>query len=139
MEHARHLERMRVLANVSYRARVVSQNNFPMASGIASSASGFAALTVAGCAALGLDLSLTQLSALARRHVLVSFFHPVSAHAAARALRRVATGKKGDRHAVTLSRLVADAREAGLALVASDSLGRYRRDLWAAVFAVDPA
>ncbi len=56
-----------MLANASYRARVVSQNNFPMASGIASSASGFAALTVAGCAALGLDLTPTQLSALARR------------------------------------------------------------------------
>jgi diphosphomevalonate decarboxylase len=64
---SRHLERMRVLANASYRARVVSQNNFPMASGIASSASGFAALTVAGCAALGLDLTPMQLSALARR------------------------------------------------------------------------
>lgn len=64
---SRHLERMRALANVTWRARVVSQNNFPMASGIASSASGFAALTVAGCAALGLSLTPQQLSALARR------------------------------------------------------------------------
>lgn len=64
---SRHLERMRALANVSYRARVVSRNNFPMASGIASSASGFAALTAAGCAALGLQLTPAQLSALARR------------------------------------------------------------------------
>lgn len=63
----RHLERMRTLANVTYRARVVSRNNFPMASGIASSASGFAALTVAGCAALKLALTPAQLSALARR------------------------------------------------------------------------
>jgi diphosphomevalonate decarboxylase len=37
-----------------------------MASGIASSASGFAALTVAACHALALDLDATQLSALAR-------------------------------------------------------------------------
>jgi diphosphomevalonate decarboxylase len=37
-----------------------------MASGIASSASGFAALTVAACQALSLDLDATQLSALAR-------------------------------------------------------------------------
>jgi diphosphomevalonate decarboxylase len=64
---SRHLERIRGLANVTYRARVVSQNNFPMASGIASSASGFAALTVAACAALGLDLTPAQLSAIARR------------------------------------------------------------------------
>ena len=62
----RHLDRLRSLAGVDYRAQVVSHNNFPMASGIASSASGFAALTVAGCTALGLDLDLTRLSALAR-------------------------------------------------------------------------
>jgi diphosphomevalonate decarboxylase len=63
----RHLERIRTLGNVTYRARVASQNNFPMASGIASSASGFAALTVAACAALGLELTPAQLSGLARR------------------------------------------------------------------------
>ncbi len=63
----RHLDRLRALAAVDYRARVVSQNNFPMASGIASSASGFAALTTAACHALGLDLDATRLSALARR------------------------------------------------------------------------
>lgn len=63
----RHLDRLRALAGVSHRARVVSRNNFPMASGIASSASGFAALTVAGCRALGLELNAARLSALARR------------------------------------------------------------------------
>ena len=62
-----HLDRLRALARVDYRATVVSENNFPMASGIASSASGFAALTVAGCRALGLDLDPTRLSAMARR------------------------------------------------------------------------
>lgn len=63
----RHLDRVRTLATVDYRARVVSQNNFPMASGIASSASGFAALTTAACHALGLNLDATRLSAIARR------------------------------------------------------------------------
>ncbi len=62
-----HLDRIRALAGVDHRARVVSVNNFPTGAGIASSASGFAALTVAACRALGLDLSPTQLSALARR------------------------------------------------------------------------
>ena len=62
----RHLDRIRALAKTKQRARVVSCNNFPMASGIASSASGFAALTVAACHALALDLDATQLSALAR-------------------------------------------------------------------------
>ena len=63
----RHLDRIRALAGIDWRVRVVSQNNFPMASGIASSASGFAALTTAACHALGLDLTPTRLSALARR------------------------------------------------------------------------
>jgi diphosphomevalonate decarboxylase len=63
----RHLDRLRSLAGVGYRARVASVNNFPMASGIASSASGFAALTVAGCAALGLEFDNTRLSAIARQ------------------------------------------------------------------------
>ena len=62
-----HLDRLRALAGVPYKARVVSNNNFPMASGIASSASGFAALTVAGAAALGLRLDATRLSAVARQ------------------------------------------------------------------------
>ncbi len=63
----RHLDLLRGLAGVEWRAWVTSENNFPTASGIASSASGFAALTVAGCAALGLDLDATRLSAIARR------------------------------------------------------------------------
>ncbi|MCB0046227.1 MAG: diphosphomevalonate decarboxylase [Caldilineaceae bacterium] len=62
-----HLDRLRAVAGADYRARVMSVNNFPMASGIASSASGFAALTVAGVRALGLELDATRLSALARR------------------------------------------------------------------------
>jgi diphosphomevalonate decarboxylase len=63
----RHLERIRELAAIDLHARVVSQNNFPMASGIASSASGFAALTTAACTALGLPWDAKRLSAIARR------------------------------------------------------------------------
>ena len=62
----RHLDHLRKLAGVGLRARVVSRNSFPMGTGMASSAAGFAALTVAGCAALGLDLTERELSALAR-------------------------------------------------------------------------
>jgi len=47
-------------------ARVVSENSFPTAAGLASSASGFAALSGAACKAAGLDCSARKLSALAR-------------------------------------------------------------------------
>jgi diphosphomevalonate decarboxylase len=48
-------------------ARIVSKNDFPTASGLASSASGFAALALAAVRAAGLDWSLSQVSDLARR------------------------------------------------------------------------
>jgi len=63
---SRHLDHLRGLAGVSWRAKVVSVNAFPTGSGIASSASGFAALTVAAAAALDLDLTRRELSAYAR-------------------------------------------------------------------------
>jgi diphosphomevalonate decarboxylase len=47
-------------------AEVRSENNFPTASGLASSASGFAALAGAAALAAGLELSDTELSRLAR-------------------------------------------------------------------------
>jgi diphosphomevalonate decarboxylase len=61
-----HLDNIRRIAGVELRAEVRSQNNFPTGTGIASSASAFAALTLAGCSALGLDLDEPVISALAR-------------------------------------------------------------------------
>lgn len=63
---SRHLDHVRQLANVQWAANVVSENNFPTGAGIASSASAFAALSVAATTALGLRLSERELSALAR-------------------------------------------------------------------------
>jgi diphosphomevalonate decarboxylase len=60
------LDRVRRLAGWHWNARVVSTNNFPVAAGIASSASGFAALAMAATAAMGLQLSERDLSRLAR-------------------------------------------------------------------------
>lgn len=62
-----HLDRVRALANIATRARVVSRNNFPMGAGIASSASAFAALSLAATRAAGLELSERELSILARQ------------------------------------------------------------------------
>ncbi|MEM7827876.1 MAG: diphosphomevalonate decarboxylase [Candidatus Aenigmatarchaeota archaeon] len=62
-----HLEMIRQVAGISEKAKVVSMNNFPTAAGLASSASGLAALTLASTAAAGLDLDKKQLSILARR------------------------------------------------------------------------
>jgi len=62
-----HLDRIRKLAQLPLGATVTSFNSFPAGAGLASSASAFAALTVAGCAAAGLDLSTDELSRLARR------------------------------------------------------------------------
>ena len=62
----RFVDRVRELAGRSERADVCSENNFPTASGLASSASGFAALAGATTAALGLRLSDRALSQLAR-------------------------------------------------------------------------
>lgn len=61
------LDRMRKRAGVMERARVVSANDFPTAAGLASSASGFAALSLAASSALGLGLDRSELSAEARR------------------------------------------------------------------------
>lgn len=61
------LDRLRAMAGVGTRAHVASANNFPSDAGIASSAAAFAALTLAGAAALGLELDERQLSLITRR------------------------------------------------------------------------
>jgi diphosphomevalonate decarboxylase len=61
------LDRVRTLAGLNSRAKVESRNNFPTGAGIASSASAFAALSLAASAAAGLQLSERECSRLARR------------------------------------------------------------------------
>src|SRR3990172_5138462 len=61
------LDIIRGMANITERAEVISENNFPSGAGIASSASAFAALALAGSKAAGLNLGEQELSRLARR------------------------------------------------------------------------
>lgn len=62
-----HLDRVRALAGIQDRARVASRNDFPAGTGLASSASAFAALSLAASRAAGLALDEVALSRLARR------------------------------------------------------------------------
>jgi diphosphomevalonate decarboxylase len=61
------LDRVRKAASSHRSAEVVSHNDFPTASGLASSASGFASLALAAVRAIGLDWDTTLVSDLARR------------------------------------------------------------------------
>ncbi|MEU3664598.1 diphosphomevalonate decarboxylase [Streptomyces sp. NPDC032940] len=61
------LELVRERSGLSQRAVVDTRNTVPTGAGLASSASGFAALAVAAAAAYGLGLDATGLSRLARR------------------------------------------------------------------------
>lgn len=63
----RHLGRIRDIAGVHLHAKVVSINDFPAESGFGSSASGFAALTLAATRALGRGLTEKDLSIIARQ------------------------------------------------------------------------
>ena len=61
------LQFIREKVNSNYFAHVITKNTFPKGAGAAASASGFAALTVAAFAALGLKLSEKELAIVARR------------------------------------------------------------------------
>ena len=61
------LDTLRAMARDDRRARVDTRNEFPTAAGLASSASGFAALVLAASAALDLQLDRPMLSKIARR------------------------------------------------------------------------
>lgn len=61
------LDQVRKKSHLKLKAKVISENNFPEGTGIASSASAFSALALAASIAGRLSLSLKELSILARR------------------------------------------------------------------------
>ena len=61
-----HLDRLRAWAGSDQHFRVATENTFPMGTGLASSASGFAALALAVAAALDREVSPQEASVLAR-------------------------------------------------------------------------
>jgi diphosphomevalonate decarboxylase len=61
------LNKMRSLSKINYHALIVSENNFPSGAGIASSASGAAALVIALNEALSLKMNTKELSIMARQ------------------------------------------------------------------------
>ena len=63
----KHLDRIRKLAGINPFAKVISVNSFPTGTGLSSSSSGFAALTVAASSAAGLNLSEKELGILSRQ------------------------------------------------------------------------
>lgn len=63
----KHIDRIRKIANLHKKVKIITENNFPTGTGLSSSASGFAALTLAGVSAAGLKLSKKDLSILARQ------------------------------------------------------------------------
>ncbi|HLD85606.1 MAG TPA: diphosphomevalonate decarboxylase [archaeon] len=62
-----HLHRIKKMAGITKNTKVVSESNFPVAAGLASSASGLAALTLAATSAAGLKLNEKELSMLSRQ------------------------------------------------------------------------
>ena len=61
-----HLDRIRKLARINSKAKIVSETNFPVAAGLASSASGLAALTLAATRASGITMDDKELTILTR-------------------------------------------------------------------------
>ena len=64
---SQHLNLIRGIRGFSVPAHILSESNFPVGAGLASSAAAFAALTVAAVRAAGMEMSEKDLSRLARR------------------------------------------------------------------------
>jgi diphosphomevalonate decarboxylase len=96
------LDRVRAAGGERRRAEVVSRNDFPTASGLASSASGFAALALAATHAARLDWDVARVSDLARR-ASASAARSLFGGFAELPAGSIADSEAGDREEATLS------------------------------------
>lgn len=121
------LDALRALAGVRSHARVTSVNDFPTGAGLASSASGYAALVMAAAAALGLPRDHPELPAIAR---LGSGSAPRSLYGGFVLLRNVAGGTQCETVLPAaewpLGVIVAVISEAGKAVTSRDGMALSR-------------
>jgi hypothetical protein len=75
-----------------------------------------------------------ELSRVARKWVILSFFHPISLHNLHRRVTEVLTGRKGCRYTHSKREIRFVGEEKGLELVTFKGQVPYLKDLWIAVF-----
>ncbi len=122
------LDALRRLAGQPQFARVESRNDFPTGAGLASSASGYAALVVAGGAALGLEPDDPRLASVAR---IGSGSAPRSLFGGFAVLRNVADGTRCEQlleaSSWPLDIVVAVTSEAGKSVTSRDGMQQSAR------------
>ena len=74
--------------------------------------------------------ALEGLRKLTGGHLVLSFFHPVSAHNLSRQVKARLRGRPSDRHTIGRRALTALARKAGFEAQGFQGLAPWRRDLW---------
>jgi ubiquinone/menaquinone biosynthesis C-methylase UbiE len=80
------------------------------------------------------QIALAEASRVSRRYLVVSFFHPISAHGLRRRLMELFTRRARTRHVVTLTRLRAWLRPHGFSLHRCGGERRFLREFWLASF-----
>lgn len=78
--------------------------------------------------------ALEGLRRLTRGHLVLSFFHPVSAHNVSRQIKARLRGRPSDRHTIGRRALTTLAGKAGFEAKGFKGLAPWRRDLWLAWF-----
>ena len=78
--------------------------------------------------------ALLEACRVAKRYVVISFFHPISAHGLRRRLVELLTGRARTRHALSLGTIRSWMDSRGFRLHRFGAESRYLRDFWLASF-----